>query len=43
MLSAIDFVSANEMFDVTPTTIARSGNVMRYVVPPIDPTSNFTI
>jgi hypothetical protein len=31
MSSAIDFVSANEMFDITATTIPRSGNVMRYV------------
>jgi hypothetical protein len=28
MFSAIDFVSANEMFAITATTIPRSGNVM---------------
>ena len=32
MFSAIDFVSANEMFDITATTIPCSGNVIRYVV-----------
>ena len=34
MLSAIDFVSANEMFDITATTIPRSGNVKNDVEAP---------
>ena len=31
MFNAIDLVSANDMFDVTATTIPRSGNVMNDV------------
>lgn len=34
MVNAIDLVFANEMFDVTATTIPRSGNVMNDVEPP---------
>lgn len=34
ILSAIDLVSANEVFDVTATTIPRSGHVMNDVEPP---------
>ena len=36
IFSAIDFVSANEMFVITATTSPRSGNAMRYVVPPMN-------
>ncbi len=36
MFSAIDFVSANDMLAITATTSPRSGNVMRYVVPPMN-------
>jgi hypothetical protein len=37
MFSAIDFVSANAMFDITAITIPRTGNVMRDVVPRVVP------
>jgi len=36
IFSAIDFVFADEMFDITATTIPRSGNVIRYVAAPRD-------